>query len=196
MIVLISYPDDRIQNEKAVVKELMTAFPLTRFHLRKPTYSQKEFELYLSDFDKETRMRMVVHSIQLENQFSLLGLHCKAHEQTLVNQNPQIISSSFHSKEEALKRQKNFQFFFCSPLFESISKPGYKPTEPWDISNESPEFRNKAIALGGIKLENLETCLQKGFKNIALLGSIWENPDPMLTFAQITNQWEELVQSV
>jgi thiamine-phosphate pyrophosphorylase len=193
MICLLSNPDDSIKNEIAVVKELMTAFPLLHFHLRKPQADIEQVKSYLSNFEAIHLARMVVHTTPYKTEKPILGFHCKESKQD----NKLIyFSTSFHKLENALKNQAFYSCFFCSPLFPSISKEGYLPTENWDIKLTSTEFQSKAIALGGIDLENLKKCAEKGFKNIGLLGTIWQNPNPLRTFEEISNQWEELVQSV
>ena len=66
-------------------------------------------------------------------------------------------------------------YCFLSPIFDSISKEGYKAN--FD-KLELKEFlakdrKTKVIALGGLTEENYLEVLELGFDGGAFLGSVW-----------------------
>jgi thiamine-phosphate pyrophosphorylase len=76
-----------------------------------------------------------------------------------------------------------FEYAFLSPIFPSISKEGYTSKTDWfeAVKNRS-NHTIKLIALGGIESKNAELALENGFDNIALLGTIWNQNNPIENF--------------
>ena len=192
MVILISSPDI-IVNEVNLMNEMMVKCPNLIVHLRKPTYSLTEYEQLLKDIDAKFHMRIVLHQFhQLTNKYKVKGMHFSENQRLCYTGSiKDVISTSFHSKRSAKKEGDYFEYFFCSPIFKSISKENYLPSENWDISQESNIWKGKAVALGGIHLANLEEAKQKGFENIALLGAVWNTENPIQNLNNIYTQWQK-----
>ncbi|MDR2731658.1 MAG: thiamine phosphate synthase [Fibromonadaceae bacterium] len=81
---------------------------------------------------------------------------------------------------------------FLSPVFDSISKFGYKSKfgkqelrdgiAAWREHNHTPLL----FALGGVEAGNLAELAELGFDGAAVLGAVWHNPDPV-------GAWEEIL---
>lgn len=87
------------------------------------------------------------------------------------------MSVSCHSFEEidALPFEPNY--VFLSPVFDSISKPGYPSAfTPEYLKENLQKRRIPVIALGGITAEKVAECRKMGFRGVALLGHVWEQP--------------------
>jgi thiamine-phosphate pyrophosphorylase len=64
-----------------------------------------------------------------------------------------------------------------SPIFPSISKPGYEKAFDFDFLKtklSDNKLCNKVFALGGIVPDRIQTCHQLGFHGVAVLGYFWE----------------------
>ena len=185
MIVLLSYPTV-ISNETLIINRLLAQHPHLIFHLRKPSWENAAFRELIQSIDVAFHARIVIHQHhELMDSFALKGVHYTEKYRLSGKQDDRIISTSFHQLEEARKNESGYHYFFCSPVFPSISKAGYSTNEVWDISNESNHFKEKAIALGGVDLSRFTEVRQRGFQHIAVLGTIWESNDPEKSLSDI-----------
>jgi len=105
------------------------------------------------------------------------------------------ISASIHH----LKINENYQYFqylIYGPVFPSISKSNYLPTETIDkMSKDLREIEERLgipiIAVGGITLENFSQALNAGFAGVALRGYIWQHPSPIDALQPFLNVWKK-----
>ncbi len=102
---------------------------------------------------------------------------------TTNRRNPReiFISASFHSYDELLQHNHNFDYCFLSPVFDSISKTNYKSQISYDfkISNE---IQKPTYALGGIHKKNIEEVFDRRFYGAAVLGAVWNSENPIEEF--------------
>jgi len=93
-----------------------------------------------------------------------------------------LIGVSAHSLEEALEAARaGADYVTLSPIFASISKPGYGP--PGDEGLEmlravARAVRVPVVALGGITAQNTPRCLEAGAAGVAVLGRVMGALDP------------------
>lgn len=171
MLVLLSHPDT-FPREPEKVNEILAAYPKVLFHLRKPGYSPSEATDFIRQIGKPFHSRIVIHQHhQLAEEFGLKGIHLTAAARK--QQSGNAVSTSFHSIEEARNEGGDYDYFFCSPVFQSISKSGYSGNENWDIGGESEIFRQKAVALGGVDASRAADLKRYGFVSFAVLGAVW-----------------------
>ena len=85
------------------------------------------------------------------------------------------LSSSFHSMENLRQADGIFDYVFLSPVFDSISKPGYVSSCVLQV--EYKLKTTKVIALGGIQANNISEAKKLGFDGVAALGAIWQDPE-------------------
>lgn len=83
------------------------------------------------------------------------------------------VSVSCHSFDELVAKKDEVDYCFLSPIFDSISKPGYRPAfTPETLREAAAEgiIDSKVIALGGIKPERSGLLRDLGFGGAAMLG--------------------------
>ena len=112
-----------------------------------------------------------------------LGINYEWHARLLPWQ------GSAHSFEE-LKKMENREIALLGPVFDSISKHGYKSKFSKDELKagiaEWREFsKTKVYALGGIDEENISELEELGFDGAAVLGGAWNYADPVGAFERI-----------
>jgi len=185
MIILFSFPE-MVAEEVITTNRLLEQHPELIFHLRKPTWEQSQYSDLIESINPEFHPRIVIHQHhELVNNFALKGIHVTEKDRLSGKQDDHIISTSFHQLTAARKDQGAFHYFFCSPIFPSISKSGYATNEDWDISDEPIHFKEKAIALGGIETARFTEVLKRGFQHIAVLGTIWESENPEKALSEV-----------
>lgn len=178
MIILISSPTF-FSHEATMLSAMLEKHVDLIVHLRKPNASSIEFENLLKAIHSTVHSRIVIHQHHMLNEeYGLKGIHYSENERMNSRHNLSVISTSFHNLDDAKEFQQSYEYFFCSPVFPSISKPDYFPTESWHITNESIDFKKKAVGLGGISRSTLPAIKEKGFQQVAVLGAIWENSNP------------------
>ena len=134
---------------------------------------------FLGEIDTRYHNRIVLHDhYELIHEFNLKGLHFNRRNESGTYE---FHSASMHSFEEIENTGKDYEYVFLSPIFDSISKEGYKAkfTNEDLLSFLAMEHETKIIALGGIELSNMDHCFNIGFDGVALLGSIWNANDPV-----------------
>ncbi|MDH4473092.1 MAG: thiamine phosphate synthase [Fluviicola sp.] len=178
MIILFTTPAF-IGNESLLLNRMLEE-PGLRIHLRKPDSTVNEFEQLLQNIDSTYHSRVVIHQHhQLAEVYDLGGIHVTEMDRLREPMGINAISTSFHELQTALKEGDQYRYFFCSPVFPSISKAGYSTSENWNIAEETADFRGKAVALGGIDQTRLTEVRNRGFQHIAVLGTVWQAPDPV-----------------
>lgn len=166
MLIVISNPLP-IKGEHQIINQLFDE-GLEIFHFYKPSFSKEETENFIQQVSVEYRNRIVLHSHYFK----------------------------FHSLKELEDCKEKYDYAFLSPIFDSISKGGYKSN--YDLSEIKDFFKNrneKIIALGGIDEDKIDTVKELGFSGIALLGAIWQSENPIDKFKRIKEEWlkKELV---
>jgi thiamine-phosphate pyrophosphorylase len=131
-IVLISCPYN-VDGESDLINHMFDE-GLTVFHLRKPEYNENQFAGFLEQIKPEYYSRIKVHStfFGLFNRYRLGGIHipvAKTVNSNIINLRKDkniSISCSFHSLDEAIRKNEHLDYAFLSPVFDSISKKNYK----------------------------------------------------------------------
>lgn len=160
-----------------------------RVHIRKPNADRGLLRAYLDVLCKRVDVKRLsmhyYHDIALEYGFG--GLHGATTEERVVR------SISCHSLEEAVEAQGVVDYLFLSPVFDSISKQGYKAAIDIDKAGAliKKGLQSEVVALGGIEKSNLPLLEKAGFSSIALLGAVWRDgnakaPD---NFKELIEKW-------
>lgn len=155
MKILFSYPE-KLTNEVSLINDEMTSGNWDVFHLRKPSWSDDEVMRLFNGLSDEIKAKTVLHS---------------------------NFKGSCHSFEEVESFNKDVTlsgvegYCFLSPVFDSISKQGYKANfDKEELKNFLKKDRNiKVIALGGVTKENYSELIGLGFDGGAFLGSVWNS---------------------
>ena len=183
MIVIIT-PPHTLPDEERIVNRLFES-GLHLLHLRKPGADRDTLERYIRGIRPHFRERVVLHDhFELAEEYGLRGIHLKYNEAQTFTERDRLahVSVSCHSFEEidALPFEPNY--VFLSPVFDSISKQGYPSAfAPEYLKENLQKRRIPVIALGGITAEKVAECRKMGFRGVALLGHVWEQPSEAVT---------------
>jgi len=168
--------DDAVTDISRLEKTVASDFH--SFHIRKPNWSRSELETYVENLPKTWRDKSVIHHhFDLCNTYSLKGIHLNEknrREAGVVSQGFKIISTSFHSIDDLLGDHSKYEYVFLSPVFDSISKAGYRSAfSTEELRRVNKLSKHRIIALGGIKPERIDACKDMGFSGVAFLGAFW-----------------------
>ncbi|PZD78106.1 thiamine phosphate synthase [Mesonia sp. K7] len=189
--MVVFSPEGNIENEMTMLHHLFEC-GLNCFHLRKPCFSQNDYEIYLHKIKPIYHNLVVLHEYHhLVEKYLLKGIHLKeehrlkitdtkAYVTALKSRSKLTISTGFHSYEALKSDTYSYDYCFLSPVFDSISKPGYLGKGFKVALTEQ-----KILALGGITLQNIKLAKQLGYQGIALLGGVWKSKSPVEEFIKI-----------
>lgn len=189
MIVITS--PDIITNEIAIINRLFQE-GMNLLHIRKPKMSKSELAQFISNIDKAYHPKLVIHQYhELAEDFDICRFHITKKSRVgfykstkkLKDKPGVVFSTSTHTIEEFNGLSAVFQYAFLSPVYESISKQGYKSGHDILASvQQRVNFTTQLVALGGITHKNCIVTIKSGFDDIALLGSIWNTEYPLEEF--------------
>lgn len=190
-IIIVSCPDS-VDGEIDLINRMFEK-GLVSFHLRKPDYDTCQLTEYINKIETVFHSQIIIHScFELLDQFTLGGIHIPGRviEKKDIIQSSKdrniSISTSFHSLGEVTGEHSGFDYVFLSPVFDSISKQGYKRKFDYnELSEVLTQARIKVVALGGCSAENLNQVKQLGFSGAAFLGAIWNTTDPFSRFIKL-----------
>lgn len=184
-MIVITNPS-AIANEISIIDSLFEE-GLCLLHIRKPGFSEVEMAKFIHQIKHEDRSKLVLHSHhQLADDFGINRIHFSEKERKTAKENnakTKKISTATHSVEDFNSLASDYEYAFLSPVYASISKENYYPrTNLLEDIKQRTNFDFKMVALGGIHSGNIEATLQKGFEDIAILGTIWKNDHPTKQF--------------
>lgn len=202
-LVVIS-PEHDDPRETAVLGELF-ALGLERYHMRKPTWPRERLEAWLRALPHAWRTRLVLHQHhELVEALGLGGVHERDEPVGQVSdltrpaqksgQRPDLLTSrSCHDLATLRASLGHYDAVFFSPVFPSVSKPGYGPRSEGALGEISAvlaqrtaaERRTSVLALGGITAETAPRALALGFDGVAVLGAVWLAKDPVAAFRAV-----------
>lgn len=86
-------------------------------------------------------------------------------------------TTSTHSVQELLGLDAGWDYAFLSPIFPSISKPGYQGHfSAHELRAATQQDLCRVVALGGIDENTLPQLPGLGFHGVAMLGALWQQP--------------------
>lgn len=160
-----------VENEVRKIEKLLDS-GFDYVHIRKPEATKEELLRFIKKISERYRKYVVLHDHHdLTETLILGGVH-------LNSRNPEIpkdlpYSVSCHSLEE-IKQWKGAHYIFLSPIYDSISKPGYKSR--FNINEVSEKIRGKNIvALGGVTSDKIPELKEAAFIGAAFMGDLWQN---------------------
>ena len=177
MIIVITRPDF-FEGEAAKIAQLLQSGRADLVHIRKPRASQSEVEQLLFSIPTELYSRLVLHDHHsLAIKYGLRGVH-------LNSRNPEppagwsgAVSISCHTLSELSEcRRKPYAYMSLSPIFDSISKQGYRAAftaEELERARQEGIIDRRVMALGGVTFDKLDAVRQMGFGGGMILGDAW-----------------------
>lgn len=167
-------------------------------HIRKPFADIKHITNLLNLILPEFYPKISIHYYyELLNKYKIGGIHISTFNRSLVEDSilnyrdvfKNIrISYSLHENDANVDLKLIPNYVLISPVWNSISKPGYKG------KNLSPDGFNLnpktlKIALGGLKKENVEQTFLLGYDGIAVCGYVWNSSNSEKKFESIYNEY-------
>ncbi|MCR5270663.1 MAG: thiamine phosphate synthase [Prevotella sp.] len=177
MIIVITRPDF-FEGEAERITELLRSGRADLMHIRKPQASREEVMRLLISLPGDIYDRLVLHD---QHQ---LAVECHLHGIHLNHRNPQppagwtgAVSISCHSFQELAEcHRQSFAYMSLSPIFDSISKQGYRSAfTPEQIAEAAAKglIDERVMALGGVTFDRVEEVMKMGFGGAMILGDAW-----------------------
>ena len=196
--IVFTYPT-AIENEHQYLIELFEK-EIDFLHVRKENFSFGEMVAYINDIPNEFHNRIMMHDhYSLIGEFDLAGINlnrksigelvleeevdkCFIQPLVLTSKGIEVnrtlakhVSYSAHNFKEIQNLFIQTDYVFLSPVFDSISKDGYKSafTDLEELKRELSAINKSVVALGGIKSDKISLCEDLGFNGYARLGDVW-----------------------
>ncbi len=175
--VVISKPEF-FDGEAEAIVALLDSGKADLMHIRKPECSKEELRKLLKYLPTRLYKRIVLHDHHdLAIEFGLKGVHLNSRYPTPPQSSSLSISRSCHTLEEVKAWKERCDYVSLSPIFDSISKPGYRSAfdakEIIEAVN-SGIIDRKVYALGGVTFDRLDEVEKMGFGGAMILGDAWK----------------------
>ena len=186
-LLAISNPEF-IPDEAELINSLFRE-GLVCLHIRKPESSEDKFRALINRIDPDFIDRIAIHQHHnLTEEFGIRRLHFTEKDRKMVDpeilktlkSNTFLLSTSIHDLAEMDSLSPYFNYALFGPVFDSISKTGYKRVLPDDFYIKSESKKITLIGLGGISTENLEIVREMNFDGAAILGMLWREPENVI----------------
>lgn len=175
MELLIITQPHLYEGETAAVNRLF-AQGCRRLHLRKPEASRSQTAGWLEQIEAQYRPRIVLHDHHdLAPLYHLGGIHLNSRNPVAPTPLAEglTLSRSCHTIEEVKALAPDYDYVLLSPVFDSISKPGYRAAfTPEELESIRPLLSRNVYALGGITPRRLPEVERLGFHGAAMMGGV------------------------
>lgn len=160
-------PEAPLQNEGEVLSSMIAA-GAERVHLRHPHSHLEVIKGIIRDIPTDMRCRVMLHDFHNLAMDYGCGVHLNGRNPMLPAGYRGEASCSCHSLEEVEEAETDY--CFLSPIFDSISKIGYKARKFDDEKLRRLLSQRKIVALGGVTPEKFDILRSAGFSSAALSG--------------------------
>ena len=144
-------------------------------HLRRPSATKNEMRKLIESIPQHYHSQLRLHGhFDLINEFNLGGLHLNHRCPNPPEHYNGSLSCTCHSVTETQIATK-YDYITLSPIFDSISKDGYKAAFTLDELKNIPQ--GKVIALGGVTPDNISLLKNYSFVGFAMLGYLFSSPN-------------------
>lgn len=169
-VIAITSPK-AIAGEAERISEILRNGEADIVHIRKPDWSKVDTAELLRQIPPEFYPQIKIHDhFSLLDEFPLMGVHLNARNDT-PPKNASSVSRSLHSIEQ-LPLSEHYDYVTLSPIFDSISKTGYK--SQFSLPELKPLLKGRrVIALGGVTPDKFPALKEAGFAGAAMLGHFW-----------------------
>ena len=141
-------------------------------HLRHPGLSLADAASILSDIPAGMTGRIIMHDhFDLARDFNIAALQLNSRNPSTPEWYTGAVTASCHSIEEVMRRGA-MKYVTLSPVFDSISKPGYMRAFTSGQLDRLSESKVDVIALGGINNENINELSHYPFAGFAVMGAL------------------------
>lgn len=156
---------------------------LDYLHLRKKHWTRLQTERFLQYLPDELHGRIVLHRYpELLHEWQLGGFHGALSTTHLPAKCRR--GCSVHTYDEYMNYYDSYDYLWLGPFFNSYSKLGYASNpELWHMPPQC--VTDKLVAVGGIDPGRLSYIYRLGIRQVAVLGYIWQNPNPLKAWQQL-----------
>lgn len=176
MRVMVITAPDFLPNEAAMLGALL-AHGAERIHLRKPGCTEQELSKLIEQLPRQCYPNLSLHDhFALQARYGIGGIHLNGRNPIAPTNYKGLISRSCHSLAEVERYKAEVNYLFLSPVFDSISKEGYRAAFTPHMLDEAARkgiIDHKVVALGGVSAQKMPQVCAWGFGGIALLGAVW-----------------------
>lgn len=166
--------------EPAAIRQLLDE-GVERVHLRKPDASEEALRRLIEALPAECYPRLTLQDrLPLAVEYGLGGVHLNRRNAAVPAGFRGLVSRSCHTLDEVAAHPA-CDYLFLSPLFDSISKSGYRAAfNDGELRDAAVRglLGERVVALGGIRPELLPRVRELGFGGAALLGAVWRDASP------------------
>lgn len=174
-LIAISWPT-MFEGEARVINALFEQ-GLPVLHVRKPGVPEADVERLIGRIRPEFHDRLTLHYLPgLAERLELGGYHLSPGKAPAPEGWDGRLSASCHSVEELRAALTSADYAFLSPIFDSISKHGYKSgftTDELLTAHDRGLINSRVIAMGGVTPASLPAVADMGFGGAAILGALW-----------------------
>lgn len=173
-----------IESEQEILNSILAEGKVDRISLHHPLLDEHSTRRLLEGLDLKNN-----HKITLHDHYDLalddyIAGGIQLNSRNRFNKNRYIekgfsVSRSCHSIEELLEAERDqidYSYVTLSPIFDSISKPGYRSAfDLHRLRDVLPFIEPPVVALGGVKEEHFDALKEAGFEGAALCGSFFKD---------------------
>lgn len=160
-------PEMPLSNEGELLSQMLEA-GLERVHLRHPDCPLEIVKDILEHVPDSLRGKIVLHDFHNLAVDYGCGIHLNKRNLFVLSGYSGEVSCSCHSLEEI--ESKSADYYFISPIFDSISKTGYKASKFDEERLRNLLLTKHIVALGGITPDKFDLLREAGFSSVALSG--------------------------
>lgn len=177
MTIVITLPHF-FHGEAALIAQLLRG-QVALVHIRKPNASASELENLINEIPTWCRKQIVLHDHhELAVKYSLHGVHLNSRNPLPPKGWTGSVSRSCHTLNEVQEWKERCNYVSLSPIFDSISKKGYRSAFTYEEINAAHKqgiIDNKVMALGGVTFGKIDEVMAMGFGGGMILGDAWKN---------------------
>ena len=164
------------EGESRAISVLLEEKGFWRVHIRKPGAATEAIRELLLEIPARLRPYLSLHDAhQLAGEGLAGGAHLNGRNPKRPHSFQGIVSRSCHTLQEVNLHLTEVDYLFLSPIFDSISKTGYKSRfNPADLK-AAGVTGPKVMALGGVTYERLPELADAGFGGAAMLSCAWKD---------------------
>lgn len=193
-LIVITSPEF-LDGEAEVLNALLDS-GLDRLHVRKPASTEDELAALVGQIYEKYRQRVTLHDhFELQRRYALGGVHLNGRNPSLPDGFEGVVSRSCHSLDEVAVWRKRTDYLFLSPIFDSISKAGYRSgfsREQLCDASVKGVIDSRVFALGGVSAENLPEVRSMGFGGAVFLGDVWSRYHSPADIRAVLSHFETL----
>ena len=179
--------------EAAEIERMLRSGDAWRVHVRKPDASEAEVRALIEAIPADLRKQLTLHDFHhLVAEYGVGGVHLNSRNPHAPSAWKGLVSCSLHADDVKTGIACDFDYAFLSPIYNSISKPGYQSA--FTAEELRRVASDKLFALCGVTPDKYDEIEAMGFGGAAILGSAWRVAIDMEAFGLqfITNPMPDM----